>query len=145
MGLFDDRPVLVTQPEVDSQALGGAPVVLEKQRVLPVMNLPPRIAGLYRCLKRGTGEEIFQLRRVEWWPRGISGIWSVASQKCNAASGIAKRSAAEGLAVQIPAKLEGVFAPYIGDVIYKLGDRIRPLELGPLESAEAGEKISAEA
>src|SRR5258708_25800420 len=109
------------------------------------MNLPPRTAGLDRCLETRAGEKVLQLRGVERRPRGVGRIWCVASQKCNTASGIAKRAAAEGLAMQVAAKLEGVFAPYIGDVVDKLGDRVRPLELGPFESAEAGEKLSAEA
>ena len=39
---------LVANAEVDSQILGGPPVILEKPRVRPVVQLQGRISHLYR-------------------------------------------------------------------------------------------------
>src|SRR5258708_17431868 len=41
------------------------------------------------------------------------------------------------------AKLQGMFARCVRNMIYKLRDRVWPLELGPLEAAKAWEEVTA--
>src|SRR5229473_1366512 len=107
------------------------------------MDLAARVAGLYRRLERRTREKVLQLGSVEGGGR-VRGIRGVAAKKCDTTPSIAKRTAAKGLAVELPAELDGVFSCDVGDVIDKLGDRVRSLELRPLESAQTGEEISRE-
>ena len=69
----------------------------------------------------------------------------VAAQKGDAAPGVAKRAAGNAIAMYFAAKLEGVLARGIGNVVNELEDSIGPLELRPFEPTQAGKEISTEA
>src|SRR4030081_714005 len=108
------------------------------------MNISSRVAGQNRGLERCAGKEIFQLRSIEEIPRA-GGIRSIGSQESDAATGIAKGSPCEGVAMDFAAEFEGMLAGVVGDVINELSDGFRPLKLGPLEPPQAGKKIPTKA
>src|SRR3982074_3555044 len=108
------------------------------------MNISPGVAGQNRGLERCAGKEIFQLRSIEEIPRA-GGIRSIGSQESDAATGIAEGSPGEGVAMNFSAEFEGMLAGVVGDVINELSDGVRALKLGPLESTQAGAKISTKA
>src|SRR5260370_30496397 len=47
------------------------------------------------------------------------------------------------IAMDFSAKLQGMFARCVRNMIYKLRDRVWPLELGPLEAAKAWKEVTA--
>ncbi len=108
------------------------------------MNIPPRVAGKNRGLERRAGKEILQLLSIEEIPRA-AGIRSIAAQESDAATSVAEGSPGEGVAMDFAAEFQGMLAGVVGNVINELSDAVRSLKLGPLESAQAGEEISAKA
>src|SRR5208283_941141 len=134
----------VAKPEVDGQSFRDPPVVLHEKAISPIVNLPPGVASLHLRLEGCAGEKILQRRSVEH-VRGILWIRRIGAQECDAAPGIAERSAAESIAMQISSKLNGVLAADVGNMVDELSNRVRALEFWPLESSQTREEISAEA
>src|ERR1700685_274574 len=107
------------------------------------MQVPPGITREHRSFERIAGQKIFQRRRSV----GIGCSWSQcdAAQESDAAPGVAERTTAHIIAMQLTAELQGMFSGSIGNVVDKLDDIVGPLKLRPLEAAQSGEEVSAKA
>jgi len=127
--LFDHGIKFVAQSVVHGEVFSGAEIVLYKKSVGPVVNGAAGIAHLHRGLEGIAGEEIFE---------GGGVGESHATEESDAAAGIAIGAAAEFIAMDFAAKLDGMLAHRVRDVIDELSDGIRALKFRPFETAEAG-------
>ena len=89
MSFPHDRVELIAQAKVEGQVSANAPVVLGKQGVGPIAQLPGGISDQHRDFERRTREEVLQLRSVEEISR-VAGIGRVPAQECDAAPSISE-------------------------------------------------------
>src|SRR5208282_215295 len=143
IGIRNHRAKLVAQSQIYRQGPGHPPVILKEPSIVPVMQMPPRITREHGCLERVAGKEILQCG-------GSVGIRRCrsqgdATQESNAAAGVAKRSTAHVVPMDLAAEFQSVFSCGVGDVVDELDDIVGALKLGPLEAAQSGEEVSAKA
>src|ERR1700722_889497 len=141
VGFLRNTAELVANAKIDRQILGGPIVILEKRPVRPVVQLQGWISHLDRRLKWRAPQEVFERARTV----GTGVRAHHAAQERDTASGIAVGGVGYLVVVEVSAEFKSVLTGSVRDVIYKLRDRIGPLKLWPLESPQAGEKISAKA
>src|SRR5580704_15577132 len=137
VGFLRNRAVFVADAKIEGQSLAGAPVILRKSRIRPVVQMQSRVSDLDRRLEGQAGEEVFQRRG----PR--PGPDRNATQKRNAASGVAVSGVGHFVIVQFAAKLHRVLACGVRDLIDELSDGVWPLELRPFKPSQSREKITA--
>src|SRR5215469_18104985 len=144
MRFLNNRAVFVAQAKVDSKGLCHSPVILEKRRIIPIVQLQSRITYLNRGLQRGTGKEIFQRGRVQGSCR-VRGIRGVSAEERDTAAGVAESRIGHIVAMQFATKNHCVLARRVGDVIDELLDAVGALKFRPLEPPQPGEKVTAKA
>ena len=139
VGFLWNRAVLVTDSEVEGQILCSPVVVLEKSGVCPIVQLQRRVSHFDRGFEWKAGKEIFQRARTI-----RSRICTCdTTEESNAAARISVGRVPHVVVVHFGSDLYRMLARRVGDVVGKLRDGIRSLELGPFETAEPWEKIAA--
>src|SRR6516162_2662031 len=99
------------------------------------MNMASGIANQQRTVGRRAGEEILDAGR-------ISGRERCAANEFDPAASATERAATKSITVQLSAKLEGVLASDVRDMIDELHACVRPLNLGPVKASQfLGEDI----
>ena len=128
MIFLDDCIDFVTQAKVERQIGGHAKIVLNKAGISPVVNVPGGIANQQSGVARHAREKVFNALR-ERVDRG-------AGPKFESAPASAIGAAREGVTMQLSAKLDGVLAHRVGNVIDELDAGVRSLYLGPVKPAQ---------
>ena len=124
--ILDDGIHFVAQSEVHSESLVDAPVILDKACETPVVNVPRGIALQQAGVRGKAGKVIFD----------AEGQRAATQSELDSAPGASVSRALERVTMEFTAKLDGVTAADIGDVIDKLEARVRSLHLGPVKAPE---------
>src|SRR5580704_16755467 len=140
-GIFNDRAEFIAQAEIQSQMTGDAPVVLDKQRSSPVVNMSRRIAGQKAAIRRRTGEEVLDGRRGDGAVKRSKGI---ATEELETSTRSTISTTVEAIAMFFDAEFQGVLSDRPGDLIHELKAVVGPLNLWPIKSTNSRNRKSKE-
>ena|SRR6476660_7797939 len=116
-----------------------APIVLDKQRRAPVVNVTCRVTGEQAAIRGGACEEVF-----DWRGRNgaVSGREGVAAEEFETSSRSPVGATAETITMFFDTKFNDVPSDRVRDMVYKLIAVIGSLDLGPIETPDSRHRKS---